>query len=237
MTNCQCLQIEGNAIKDEHGLLLARIPTELGLNKVRSYAHIFVVAFDLLDCLQNKVNSIVENDAFKQDMTVIGSGFMPYVGSIMATRVPSIAPRWLPRAIQTIGQALGSEDARFDCPMDVIDVRPLWIDDRSLKDDDGVVAAVISDQLPYDDARSYAHLFVASVDLLDILDAMSRDELAVLRRDYTDALAFNKKNNVVIATSEFADQFVTPPELEQMLQLTAKAKNLVYKTPTMKTGI
>ena len=117
----------------------------------------------------------------------MGSGFLPYVGPATATRIASTSPSWLPRAIKTIAQALCVEDERFDCPMNVVDVRPLWIDDRLLKDDDGVVVAIIANQLSCSDAKSCAHLFVASVDLLDMIDGISREEVASLRRDYLDA--------------------------------------------------
>ena len=47
MITKESLQIEGNFLKDKRGRLIASIPTEIGLNRVRNYTHIFAVAADL----------------------------------------------------------------------------------------------------------------------------------------------------------------------------------------------
>jgi hypothetical protein len=139
-------------------------------------------------------------------------------------------PAWFSKAAQAVSRAKGDDTLRPDAPMLIIDLLPLWIDGRMLKDDTGCMVATVSPELPDDIASSYAHIFAASVDLLDIIDFTSWKELAEMRRNYDEALEFNKHENLPAGVSILGDNPpIIPDRLEQLRKLVARAKGKNYE--------
>jgi hypothetical protein len=80
---------------------------------------------------------------------------------------------------------------------------------------------------------AYAHLFAASVHLLDIIDFLSSKELAEIEQSCEVAREFNKLSDIPpdVPVLGAPSPFI-PDSLQKTLQMVAKAKGKEFRTPS-----
>ncbi len=216
--------IHGNTLTDKSNRLIAQFPDTIEPDQIAAYQNLFAIAPDLLTRVQSILDRLV-SPQFLPSLRV-GRRSAPDAG----TKILSSPPSWLPRAIQTVARALGSQSDRYESPMLITDLAPLWITRNSLKDDGGTIIANISDALPEKDAQNYLQLFAASVDLLDIIDYISFKKLDEIKKGYEDAREFSKHQNLPLDVPALGvNPPIIPDDLEADRQLVARAKGNAYE--------
>lgn len=229
------LSIEGNVLKDRKGKVIVAISQELGWQSVCAYTHAFAASSDLLAFMKHKMTTVVGGyDAFKQERTLLGH--RPYTD----ISVNSGFPDWVKRGTRAIALAEGEAVPRNHYPMLAeTNLRPLTIEGNTLKDDVDQVVAVLSKELNGDEVNAYARTFAASVELLDIINFKSGNELADMKKEYGAAQEFNKHKGVPsnIAVLGASKPYI-PDELERLADslLGLKARNTGIGTRALRLG-
>jgi hypothetical protein len=215
------LSIDGDVLKDRAGRVVGILRRDVGHDTFFAYIHVFAASAELFRFMEDQVTrSVAGLEAHESRMKQEFSNSRPAYG---CTRY-SAPPAWLEKGIQAVAMAKG-DDVQPDDEMMMPGPNALIIKDNILKDDSGQIVAVLSKELGEDKVSAYAHLFAASVHLLDIIDFLSSRELTEIEQACEAAREFNKLNNIppdvpILGTPSP----VIPDRLQKMLQIVAKAK-------------
>ena len=186
------LVINGTALKNCSGAVLAIVSTGLSPEESHSYLNVFASSNDLCRTAEQIVAAIISGFE-AQEKRISTERLGGYSGW---TRYRSF-PSWFERAVQTIALASGEETLRYKSKMLVKTcLRPLFLEGNVLKDDRGETVATLSTKLSDEVSKSYALRFAASVDLLDIIDFISGEELAEIEQAFKTGREFSKHENL-----------------------------------------
>jgi hypothetical protein len=231
MQAADVLSIEGNVLKDRLGKTVAVISPELGQDVAYAYAHTFAVSSQLLEFMKDKITPLIDRyiqlGDFGKDKYARLGGHQPYTHTVVNTGFAD----WIKKGIQAVALAEGEGGYRSHYTMMTeTELRQLYVEGNILRDDMGQVVAKMSEQLTPDAANTYARIFAASVEVLDIIDFKSGAELAGMRNEYEAALEYNKHDRLPSNVSVVGvTQPFIPAELERTRRLVTKAKGKIYK--------
>jgi hypothetical protein len=224
MERLNSLSIKSDTIVDRAGRIVAVLCKELPEDLLFAYANVFVTSEDLLAYMENILTPILDGfDAFKHDKNLYG--YRGYSGASTQRGFPD----WLMRGISAVAKANG-EDTQHNRMMTKTTLRNLSVDGNVLKDDKGQIIATISKELSDQAIKSYAHHFAAAVDLLDIIDFTSGEELAEIEQAFKTGREFSKHENLPADVPVLGEpNSVIPDKLRATRQLVARARGKEYK--------
>lgn len=225
MKGGQFLQIENGLLKDGLGRVIASISSELGDQTIHDYVHAFAASHELLAAMESFLAPVIaafeaeEKRASSEGLTI----------SYGTTHYRSL-PEWAQRGVRAVALARGENVTWHKDKMATrTNLRPLSVEGNVLIDDFGQVVATISNDLGKE-LSSYANLFAASVELLDIIDFKSGEELAEIKRAFEFGREFSKHENLPANVTVLGElPPLIPDKLRATRQLVARAKRKEYK--------
>ena len=223
------LSIDDNVLKDRAGRVVATLSKGLGLAEAFSYAHVFAASAELLRFMEIKVTeSVAALEAYDTRMKQEFSKTRAYVGHTTYSNPPA----WLEESILVVTMAKG-ERVQLNQKLIMTNLDPLLVKDNYLTNYEGKIIAVLSKDSGEDKVLAYAHLFAASVHLLDIINFLSSKELAEIEQSCKVAREFNKLSDIPpdVPVLGAPSPFI-PDSLQKTLQMVAKAKGKEFRTPS-----
>jgi hypothetical protein len=199
------LSIKGDCLLGVHGKEIAALPENISPELKSSYINLFATAPQLLDYLAAEVSSAVNHIEDRSKIRGrVRDGYLYF-------------PKWLDHAAQIVAYAQGIEPNLRGATLCL--TKPTG-KRAELQDRNENVVLQFSDRLNETEIDRYAKLFIAAPALLEIVEAMSNEGLAAMRKEYETGAQFDP-------AGAHTYRFIIPDRLKYISDLVSKARGAV----------